>query len=662
MWAHPLAAKAGPDGIELSSAPPAASTDHILTPFVPDLAVGGPSRSLEVAGYGAFDVQLRSLLVASGTLDTVLVQGSPLAYFQWHGAQPVVAVTGSAPDVSTSRIGSADVARVNVGGRQWELVAPGDGRWQRQGSSLTLLTSDHDPRLAVAAVPSQRSAAWESAVMSSAANPVVTTSSTMSYESAAGVVRQTTRMVRARPGGGLWTLLPHQGHTLEGGPGVVPIPGTYADALGDLTMVNADSVSIRVPLSGFAPGVPSVPVSSGAKDAVRRDLDADLAQPSTGGGSYLGLKELGRLASVAEVAQAVGDDDVRRQVLDRLRAELVDWLTYSGPGDGRYFAYDSRWGGLIGVPAEFGAQDYNDHNFQYGYLVRAAAVMAQADPTFLRQYGPVVNLIVRDYAGTGGRDASFPSDRSFAPYLGHSLASGYANFADGNNQESSSEALAAWEAAARWGMVSGQPDLVTLGVTRYALEAETARDYWLGALPRPDGYGHQVAGIVWDAKVDFATFFDPRPESVQGIQLLPLTFGDFYRADPAAAGARAAELARETGGLPREWGDLFAADLAAADPGVALARLSPSLPTEPSTSRALVRYWIESLATLGPPAQDVRADAPFGIALRNGSGLHLVGANPSGKPRVVTFRRGDNVVGTLSLAPGQSRTVETTVP
>ena len=61
-----------------------------------------------------------------------------------------------------------------------------------------------------------------------------------------------------------------------------------------------------------------------------------------------------------------------------------DWLTYSGPSDPHYFAYDPVWGGLVGVPPEFGNQDYNDHHLQYGYLVRAAATMAAADPAFAR--------------------------------------------------------------------------------------------------------------------------------------------------------------------------------------------------------------------------------------------------------------------------------------
>jgi hypothetical protein len=122
--------------------------------------------------------------------------------------------------------------------------------------------------------------------------------------------------------------------------------------------------------------------------------------------------------------------------------------------------------------------------------------------------------------------------------------------------------------------------------------------YWLGeGVRRQPGYEHTTAGIVWDAKIDYATWFDPKPESILGIQLLPLTFGSLYRGAAATAAAREKEL----GDKPRVWGDLFAADLAVADPAAARKRLDAGAPREESTSRALVRYYVEALAVLGPP-------------------------------------------------------------
>jgi endo-1,3(4)-beta-glucanase len=303
------------------------------------------------------------------------------------------------------------------------------------------------------------------------------------------------------------------------------------------------------------------------------------------------------------VAAAVGAEAQRTAALARLRPQLIDWLTYTGASDGRYFGYDKTWGGLIAVPAEFGAQDYNDHHFQYGYLVRASAVLAAADPEFARDYGDVVDLIVRDYAGSLaiGPASGLPPFRAFNPFLGSSAASGFAPFADGNNQESSSEAVAAWEAVVRWGLVRDNAAMTSYGVAHYAMEAATARLYWLGAgAARPPGYAHTTAGIVWDAKIDYATWFDPKPESILGIQLLPLTAGSFYRGPSA-------DRERELGPEPVVWGDLFAADLALSDPVAARRRLDAGVSREESTSRAMVRYWVEALAVLGPPRPEVPA-------------------------------------------------------
>jgi endo-1,3(4)-beta-glucanase len=186
----------------------------------------------------------------------------------------------------------------------------------------------------------------------------------------------------------------------------------------------------------------------------------------------------------------------------------------------------------------------------------------------------------------------------------------------------------------------------------------TARTYWLGeGLTRPAGYLHKSAGIVWDGKIDFATWFDAKPESIIGIQLLPLTFGSLYRADPAGARSRANEISRAVKGPPRAWGDLFAADLATADPVAAINRLKPGLPREPSTSRAMTRSYVALLAAYGRPDARVTADSPFGMAFTGSRGTHLVTVNPTGETRLVTFRRAGRSIATVRLAPGQARTV-----
>jgi endo-1,3(4)-beta-glucanase len=602
IWAHPLAVQAAAGGLQISGAPVTASANAIITPFLPALTVGTATGVVTVAGYGAFHVVLRVGLAGGGRVDVTLVQGSPVLWLRFHSAAPTL--TGAFRDVGSS----ATRARLEVAG----------GRWDVLGAGLTLtgdtLTGSGE-QLAVARVPAGADrTSWEQA---STGDPVVQTTAAMAYDAAAGTITQTLTARRSGGGTGAWALLPHQQAGLVAGP--TPLTGSYPDARGTLSLVASAAVQVRVPMPGLLTGMPKIPLSAAASRAVLADLDRDLADPPGAGGSYFGLKELGRLATIAEVATAAGADPQRRTALDRLRPQLVDWLTYSGPTDGRYFGYDRTWGGLIAVPVEFGAQDYNDHHFQYGYLVRAAAVLAAADPGFARDYGDVVDLIVRDYAGSLaiGPASGLPPFRAFNAYLGSSAASGFAPFADGNNQESSSEAVAAWEAVVRWGLVRGNTQMTGYGVAHYALEAATARMYWLGAgLTRQAGYAHTTAGIVWDAKIDYATWFDPKPESVLGIQLLPLTAGAFYRGPSATR-------QRELGDKPRVWGDLFAADLALSDPAAARRRLDAGLTREPSTSRAMVRYWIETLAALGAPLSGT--PAPVG-ALAFG---------PANAPRVI---------------------------
>jgi hypothetical protein len=590
IWAHPLAVQAAAGGLQVSGAPVTAAANAITTAFLPALTVGSATGAVSVVGYGAFHVVLRVALAGGGSVEATIVQGSPVLWLRFRGAAPTL--TGAFRDVGSD----TNRARLDIAGGRWDVLG---ADLKPAGSTIT----GSGERLAVARVPTGVDAAsWEAATTD---DPVVQTTAAMAYDPEAGTVTQTLTARHAGGGSGVWALLPHQQAGLVAG--TAGLAGAYPDARGTLSLVRATAVRIRVPMPGLLTGVPKVPLAAAATRAVRADLDRDLADPPAAGGSYFGLKELGRLATIAEVAGATGASAQQKAALARLRPQLVDWLTYSGPADGRYFGYDKTWGGLIAVPAEFGAQDYNDHHFQYGYLVRAAAVLAAADPGFARDYGDVVDLIVRDYAGSPatGPASGLPPFRAFNAYLGSSAASGFAPFADGNNQESSSEAVAAWEAVTRWGLIRKDAAMTSYGVTHYAVEAATARMYWLGeGLHRPAGYAHTTAGIVWDAKVDYATWFDPKPESVLGIQLLPLTFGAFYRGPGAA---REQELTRTVGGQPRVWGDLFAADLALSDPAAARRRLDAGPPREESTSRALVRYFVESLAVLGAPQPAVVA-------------------------------------------------------
>ena len=665
LWAFPVVARGGPDGLELSAPEPQASQNTVIASAAPALTVGGPLKRVTVTGYGDFSVDL-SLQAAQTTLTTVIAQGSPFVPVRAPaGTLPVTlaaatSVTdGQGRSLAVGESVDSDTLLVQSLSQTWVLAAPQPVTWQRTaqgleasaGSALTYVFSP---------VPAGGPSDWPRRVAKFARSPVTMTASVLTR--GAGVVTQKLYWEGASASNVI-AVLPHQRALL--GSSVTTVPGHYDTSRGQLTLVQANALELKVPLPGLLPGIPQIPLTPSNLSALQADLKADLAVPdSEDAGTYYGPKALGRLATMLQIARRIGDTGAATAILAKLRPRLVDWFTYTGPSDKHWLAYDAKWGGIVGHPSEFGNSDfYNDHHFQFGYLVSAAAAVAEADPTFAGSYGPVVDLLVDDIIGgeTGtAAAASFPPFRVFSAYEGHSIASGFTTVPDGDNQESTSEAVNAWAGIAQWGMVTNRQHLVDAAVSRYALEADSARTYWLGESGRlwPAAYAHDTVGIVWGGKVDFATFFDGRPESVIGIQLLPFTFASLYRTDAAAAAQRSATVAQAGGGSPREWPDLFLMDDALADPAAALAKFTPGLSIEGGNSRSFTLYWLLALNDLGRPRADIFAGSPYGFAFGNDGALHLAAVNPTGSPLTVTWRtQQGRVVGSVQLAAGEAQTI-----
>jgi endo-1,3(4)-beta-glucanase len=665
LWAFPVVARGGPDGLELSAPEPLASQNSVIASAAPALTVGGPLKGVSVTGYGDFSVDL-SLQAAQTSLTTVIAQGSPFV--------PVRAPAGTLPITlaAATNVSDAKGTNLSVGesvdsdtlvvlslSQTWVLAASESVTWQRTAQGIEA-SSTHALTYVFSPVPAGGASDWPDRAAKYARSPVTTTVSVLTR--GPGAVTQDL-FWEGGAASNVVAVLPHQQALL--GSSVTTVPGHYDTSRGELTLVQANALHMKVPLPGLLPGIPQIPLTASNRSALQADLTSDLAVPdSEDAGTYYGPKALGRLATMLQLARRIGDTSAASAILAKLRPRLVDWFTYTGPGDKHWLAYDSTWGGIVGHPSEFGNADfYNDHHFQFGYLVAAAAAVAEADPTFVTSYGGVVDLLVDDINGaeTGSpAAASFPPFRVFSAYEGHSIASGFTTVPDGDNQESTSEAVNAWAAIAQWGMVTNRQQLVDAAVSRYALEADSARTYWLGESGRlwPSAYAHDTVGIVWGGKVDFATFFDGRPESVIGIQLLPFTFASLYRTDPDAAAQRSATVAEAGGGTPREWPDLFLMDDALADPSAALSKFTPSLSIEGGNSRSFTLYWLLALNNLGRPRADIFASSPYGFAFGNDGALRLAAINPTGSPITVTWRtQKGNVVGSVQLAAGEAKTV-----
>ncbi len=224
------------------------------------------------------------------------------------------------------------------------------------------------------------------------------------------------------------------------------------------------------------------------------------------------------------LADQLGVTDVATDLRTKLTTELETWFDPKrcATQTTKCFVYDDQIKSIIGQEASFGSDELNDHHFHYGYLIYAAAVVSANDSALADKIAPVVDLVVADIASAQA-SAAFPQYRNFDPYAGRSWASGSSPFADGNNQESSSEAVNAWNALALWEQVRGNTDLQTQASWMMSIEANAAKLYWTNTdLSEFPAFTHKIAALNWGGKRDYATWFSAEPGAMLGIQLIPM--------------------------------------------------------------------------------------------------------------------------------------------
>lgn len=244
------------------------------------------------------------------------------------------------------------------------------------------------------------------------------------------------------------------------------------------------------------------------------------------------------------------------------------------------YLYDESWGGLVNcgcryvgddshgvcenkfpdcpalvdVNVDFGNGYYNDHHFHYGYHVYAAAVVAKYDPEWALLYFDKILLYIRDYANPWVNDKYFTPFRQKDWWMGSSWASGIIsgeNSPHGRNQESSSEAIAAYESMALFGQVMTDimegEDPSRLEKARLVRDAgelltkteiDATNRYWHVWSSKthknsyPETYTQPVLGMLYDTMASFQTWFSYLPLVSYGIQLMPFTAVGELRDDP----------------------------------------------------------------------------------------------------------------------------------
>lgn len=475
----------------------------VFAPARDDLIVTAPSTGV---GLTELDDLVARWTLTSGAGpvgDLVAAEGWPYVSYSARSAHDVVISGG----VDSERI-SDDLMLVTAGDQQYGVVAPAGVL--RSFPVLSLATDDE---MFVFAVPGDAGAAEIEQLRTHAVN---LEGASVTHTTAGDVVTTTYTL---RTGSAAATLFGQRDQLAASTSEL-----SYDTLYGSVTL---DSGTTFVRTASALTESASLDLSSlsdDARAALREQVRADTeATAFTGVDTYAAGKQLYRAAMLYSLANDLNLADEAKALRDALVAELDEWLDPAGCAtrSDRCFVYDPVLGGIVGLAPAYGSDEFNDHHFHYGYFLTAVGVLAAREPDLVDRYRTMADLLALDIGSPVDTD-EFPRLRAFDAYRGHSWASGTAPFLDGNNQESASEAVTAWNGLAVWADASGNAVLLDEARWMLSLETQAAAELWLSP-DLPDGFDSPLVAINWGGKRDYGTFFDSTPSAILGIELIPMS-------------------------------------------------------------------------------------------------------------------------------------------
>jgi endoglucanase Acf2 len=668
MFPHPLALRARGDGLAVGYSDKAdVKGRQYMFPYERDLVVGLQglaSPDTRVAGYSDWSVTAdwRS---DGNRLRATFGHGMPFVYFERKGSAPVTITVSrfrktdeNSKDDGKDQGGKGEevemwsegggVMGITVGHHHYALFAPSSASWTRKGDTFSS-TLDGKDYFSVAVLPDRKPETLK--LFREHAYAFVTetrVSWTYDEKKAELTSHFSLKSTLKDPGKGLSAsplvaLYRHQWiHTPE-----KMLPYEYASPRGAMKLFAGDAFDTKVTFSGVLPVMPVVATVDHdlLEKYVREvawapDLFPVGLQPKPDRDTYWTGKSLGRVATVMQIADAIGDKKDHDFMLRALENELQDWFDGQAP---KLFYYDKTWATIVGVPSSYDSDAaLNDHHFHYGYFVQAAAAIARYDAAWAKRWTPFIEMLAKDAANPMRDDTRFPFLRYMDAYAGHGWANGPAQYHDGNNEESSSEDMNFSTGLILWGAVTNNKVLRDTGIFLFTNTLEAIEQYWFDADHQvfPKGFDFPCVGMVWSAGGKFDTWWDSNPIMIHGINYLPFQGGSLYLGRrPKLVEAEYDALMKRTRNEVFTWRDYALMYLALADGSRASEELDKDRYLEPEfgDSRALTHTWVRGLAELGNVDVTVTADVPTYAVFKKGSARSYVAYNPGDKPRVVTF-------------------------
>jgi endoglucanase Acf2 len=684
MFPHPFSVKATNTGWQLNypGAHLAANKDAIMGMGGNDLTLGNSAvntfRQALVSRWSDSTVTAR-LGEPGQAIHLTFGHGLPYAFATYEGGEPVVFFK-SAPRILEGS-GNTPALVVEVGDRVYGLYAPQGTNWLGLGTAKLIAQTNGKNYFSVAVLPDHQPATLK-LFQAHAYAHVTEVRAEGKYDRTHGLVSTTftakTEVKEGTESETLFALYPHQWRMAQAN-----FTGhSYASVRGPMKLSQGNTFTSAATLPALLPGLPLTPQTDRGKLTLLLTQDL-LGKATTHGDTYWLGKQLGKWSNLLPLAEELQDEAALQTCTQRLKESLENFLSATRNGETKklgegFFAYDPRWGTLIGYPASFGSDDQlNDHHFHYGYFLRAAGELARRDPTWIKSWGPMVRLLARDIASADRQDKLFPYLRCFDVYAGHSWASGHAKFGDGNNQESSSESINAWYGLMLLGETTGDLALRDQAAWMLGTEVSAIEDYWFNVHGDlfPKTYPASVVTMIWGGKGANATWFSADPQMTHGINFLPVTAGSFYLGRwPEYAKQNHDALVKElTNFHPTHqkksvapppapgftvWADVLWMQQATFDAPAALKNWEArpvEFKPEAGNSLAQTQAWLNLFNEYGPIQRSVTADYPWTAVFAKNNQVTHVAWNLTAQPLEVKFSDGTVV----SCNPGTINQVTT---
>ena len=652
LFNYPFTLKTQSDGLIVSYIPWGVIGDS--APIKIGLS-GLSASNTTVSDYSDWTVSMnwaansKSMTVTAGV-------AMPFLYFEKDSADQV-AITVNSGSVSID--GTKLIIQDASHGADFVVFAPSGSSWNTSGSTYTSSLNGKN-YWSVAMLPQ---AATDVSATIDELEPYAfvfptNTAVSWNYDQETSKVRSTYTVTTEVKEGDNTTffqgLLPHQWAHLAAD-SATPTGPSYSTVRGEMKLLKGNSFSLENTFSGILPTLPNLAHYSESFDIAElasKIEDLENSQLDLWTDSYNEGQLMNRLVQTARIAHEIGQTEARDKMLKTVKERLENWLTYT-PGEVAFmFYYQPQWTALIGYPAGHGQDNnINDHHFHWGYFIHAAAFVEQFEPGWVSQWGPMIELLIRDAATQNRDDELFPFLRNFSPYAGHSWANGFASFPQGNDQESTSESMQFNSSLIHYGSITGQDAIRDLGIFLYTTEKTAIEEYWFDVNQRNFASSQQYSLVsrVWGNSYDNGTFWTSDITASYGIELYPIHGGSYYLAANPSYTQKVwneieqyTEIGNPNSTNPNLWYDTFWKYLAFIDPAKALElyELSPNRTLKFGISDAQTYYWLHSANAIGLVKPDITANEPIAMVFEKNGELTYIAHNYDSTEKTIVFSDG----------------------